>query len=136
MQLVLTMGLAYFPKHGGAHKCNRRLLEELAARGHDVTAVVPSGGTSSRLQRAEQTAYLSSLGITVDSDDDVDRFTVGGVHVEAVADPAKLPRHLERTIARVGPDRVLVSTEDPGQVLLGAALEAAPDKVVYLVHTP
>jgi glycosyltransferase involved in cell wall biosynthesis len=136
MQLVLTMGLGYFPKHGGAHKCNRRLLEELARRGHEVTAVVPSGGTSSRLQRAEQAAYLASLGVSVDSHNGVDRFTLEGVHVEAVADPAKLPRYLEEAIARVRPDRVLVSTEDPGQVLLGSALDAAPGKVVYLVHTP
>ena len=34
------------------------------------------------------------------------------------------------------PDRVLVSSEDLGQVLLGEALHAAPGRVVYLAHTP
>ncbi|MFI5906738.1 glycosyltransferase family 4 protein [Dactylosporangium sp. NPDC051541] len=107
MRVLLAQNMPYRPGHGGATKSNRLLLEELAARGHRCVAVT----------RGEAGVH-----------------TVAGVEVFAAAGP-RLPKLVREVIAAEEPDRVLVPSDDPGLMVLGSALRAAPERVVYLVHT-
>ena len=106
MRILLTMNLPYVPAHGGANKGNRVLLEALARR-HAVRVVAPALGTPSRVTLAQLRAELAAQGIGITSADGVDRFTVDGVEVHAVTEPARLRAH-RLTLARVrshGPPR-------------------------------
>jgi glycosyltransferase involved in cell wall biosynthesis len=107
MRVLLAQNMPYLPGHGGATKSNRLLLEELAARGHRCVAVT----------RGEP-------GVR----------TIAGVEVFA-AGGARLPRLVREIAAAEDPDAVLVPSDDPGLMVLGTALRAAPERVVYLVHT-
>ncbi|WP_433214978.1 glycosyltransferase family 4 protein [Dactylosporangium sp. CS-047395] len=107
MRVLLAQNMPWLPGHGGATKSNRLLLEELAARGHRCVAV--TRGTP---------------GVR----------TIAGVEVFA-ADGPRLPRLLRDVAAAEVPDWTLVPSDDPGLMMLGSALRATPDRVVYLVHT-
>src|SRR5215470_9400834 len=124
MKLLLTMNLPYYPVYGGANKGNRYLLENLAARGHSVRAVVPALETPGRLTREQLLEELRSHCVEVSSDLWSDSFTLNGVEVQAVTDASRLRAHLVDQIREFDPDRVLVSSEDPSQNLLDAAVNA------------
>ena len=137
MRVLLAMNLAYLGRPGGALKCNRRLLEGLAAAGHEVFTIVPWSGTgSAKRSRTRILDELRARGVTIREHDGVDVLSLAGVEVHAVADPARLRGELARCIRELAPDRVLVSTEDPGHNLLDVAVATAADRVIYLVHTP
>jgi amino acid adenylation domain-containing protein len=136
MKILLTMNLPWFPAVGGANKCNRALAEGLAARGHEVAAVVPGLAVPSRWTLGEVRDALARQGIEVESRDGIDTFAGGGVTVHAVADPARLRAVLGERLRAFAPGRVLVSSEDPSQNLLDAALKAMRAPVIYLSHTP
>jgi amino acid adenylation domain-containing protein len=120
MRVLLLQSSPYLPSLGGANKANRLLLEGLAARGHACRAVGPAGEGSGA---AAITAIAAIAAIHA------------GVEVRPVADPARLRAEAAAEIAAFRPDRVLVSSEDPAQILLEAALDAAPGRVVYIAHT-
>jgi glycosyltransferase involved in cell wall biosynthesis len=107
MRVLLAQNMPYLPGHGGATKSNRLLLTELAARGHRCVAVT----------RGEP-------GVR----------TIAGVEVFA-ADGPRLPKLLREVAAAEEPDWTLVPSDDPGLIVLGTALRATPERVVYLVHT-
>ncbi|WP_433056625.1 glycosyltransferase family 4 protein [Dactylosporangium sp. CS-033363] len=107
MRVLLAQNMPWLPGHGGATKSNRLLLEELAARGHRCVAVA-----------------RGAPGVR----------TIAGVEVFA-ADGPRLPRLLRDVAAAEEPDWTLVPSDDPGLMMLGSALRATPDRVVYLVHT-
>jgi amino acid adenylation domain-containing protein len=114
MRILLLQSSAYIPSLGGANKANRLLLEQLAAQGHECNALgTASGGDGAATFRHARHA---------------------GVEVEAVLDPALLRARAAARLRELAPDRVLVSSEDPGQVLLAEAVLASPH-VVYLAHT-
>jgi glycosyltransferase involved in cell wall biosynthesis len=136
MKILLTMNLPWFPAVGGANKCNRALAEGLAARGHEVVAVVAGLAVPSRWTLGEVREALAGQGIAVESGEGIDTFASGGVTVHAVADPARLRAVLGERLRAFAPDRVLVSSEDPSQNLLDAALKAMRAPVIYLSHTP
>jgi len=142
MKILLTMNLPWFPAVGGANKCNRALAEGLAARGHRVVAVVAGLAVPSPWTLGEVRAALARQGIAVETNagTGVDTFLSGGlsggVAVHAVADPARLRGVLEECLHAFAPDRVLVSSEDPSQNLLAAALKTTRAPVIYLSHTP
>ncbi|HXO22565.1 MAG TPA: condensation domain-containing protein, partial [Thermoanaerobaculia bacterium] len=136
MRLLLTMNIPYFPLRGGADRGNRRLAEELVGRGHEVEVVVPALTTPPRLDRVQLHAQLAAQGVAVAGDRGVDRFAIHGVAVHALLDSSGLRAYLQEKIRREAPDWILVSSEDPSQNLLDAALSAAPGRVVYLVQTP
>src|SRR5690349_12398670 len=110
MRILLLQSSAYIPSLGGANKANRLLLEQLAAQGHECHVL----GTS------------SGGGATA--------FRHAGVQVEAVPDGAQLRARAAARLRELAPDRVLVSSEDPAQILLEEAVQASPH-VVYLAHT-
>src|SRR5262249_4647165 len=136
MKILLTMNLPYYPSHGGANKGNRHLLEGLVEKGHTIRVVGPALGTPNRLTRPQLHDLLSLHGVRVTSDDARDSFRINGVEVQAVVDRSLLRVTLEDQIHGFRPDWVLVSSEDPSQNLLDAALLACPGRVVYLVHSP
>jgi|GEM_PF-3405712 len=142
MKILLTMNLPWFPAVGGANKCNRALAEGLAARGHQVMAVVAGLAVPSRWTLGEVRAALAAQGVAVETSAEtgVDVFRSGGVSggvtVYAVADPSRLRAVLGERLGAFAPDRVLVSSEDPSQNLLAAALKTTRAPVIYLAHTP
>src|SRR6266545_830340 len=136
MKILLTMNLPWFPAVGGANKCNRALAEGLAARGHDVRAAVPALAVPSRWTLEEVRAELRERGIAVRTGAGADVFRSGDVEVVAVLEPARLRGELSENIRDFAPDRLLISSEDPSQNLLDAALKTQAAPVIYLSHTP
>ncbi len=136
MKILLAQNSTYVPAHGGANKANRLLMTGLAARGHTCRVVAPAGdaqGTAVHTQLADR---LIRQGIHVSrSSDDIVAFEHHRVQVMAVARAAQLRTCVAAQIRTFEPTWTLVSSEDPGQVLLAAALKASPGRIVYLAHT-
>ena len=135
MKILLTMHLPYVGTYGGANKCNRILAEALVKRGHTVHVVVPAVGVSSQQTLADFRRILTAHGITTHSEAGVEVFTLDGVEVHAVTDSTQIFACLQAHIRHFEPDWTLVSCEDWTQRLLDTALQAAPERVIYLVHT-
>lgn len=125
MNILLVQQSSYMPTHGGANKANRFLLETLVSQGHTCAALGP----------ADPDWVPEAVDAQWHQEGETQRFTAHGVRVVAVTERAALITCLKAQIQRQQPDWVLVSSEDPGQFLLGAALEAAPNRVLYLAHT-
>ena len=138
MKILLAQNLIHLPSHGGANRSNRLLLERLAARGHSCHVVGPLTGALATVAGGAENAVraLTDRGATVLSDGpDAVVYTHRGVTVHAVRSPSLLPGRVREVAAALQPDRTLVPGDDPGHVMLSAALAATPDRVVYLVHT-
>ncbi|MEA2602871.1 MAG: hypothetical protein QOF89_3863 [Acidobacteriota bacterium] len=137
MRILLLQSSAYIPSLGGANKANRLLLEQLAARGHECHTVGTAGGDRVT-GRAACLAGLAAAGVEgaapLAGQPGIVAFRHAGVAVEAVLDGAHLRARVARRLRELAPDRVLVSSEDPAQVLLEEAVEASPH-AVYLAHT-
>ena len=136
MTFVIVMNLPYHPAHGGANKSNRIVAELLARRGHAVHVVTPALDVPARLTLDELRAGLAEQGARLIISADVDRFALHGVEVRAVTNRRRLRDELIRCIDEVEPDWVLVSSEDPSQNLLRAALMRTPGRVAYMLLTP
>ncbi len=136
MKLVLTMNLPYTRAHGGANKSNKSLAEEFVRKGHEVIVITPALAVPSDITHPELLAQLETQGIQVHSDGNLDKYTIDGVQVHAVVDPSELRNYLIASIQNLRPDWILMSAEDPSQTLLRAAHEVAPDRIIYLAHTP
>ncbi|MDQ8021455.1 MAG: glycosyltransferase family 4 protein [Moraxellaceae bacterium] len=132
MKILLAQNASYCPALGGANRSNRTLLESLARLGHhcEVVATAVPGAESA-----------PGAGFSVLADDgetqliDCQGIAVHAVRVRATLDSARLRKVLLARIAAFQPDRVLVSTEDVGQVLLEAAVSQDAARVVYLART-
>jgi surfactin synthase thioesterase subunit/glycosyltransferase involved in cell wall biosynthesis len=106
MRILLAQNSFYYPAHGGGDKSNRLLMEALAARGHACRVV--ARGVTPIFERA-------------------------GVEVHAVTD-ANLRAHFASQVEAFAPEIILVSTDDPAQMLLEAALRSPTARVVYLAR--
>ncbi len=135
MKLLLTMNLPYTRVSGGTNRSNRYLAEHLAER-HSVRVVVPALAVPSPINHEQFVAELVGEGIGVHSDGAVDIFTLNRVEVHCVEKAESLRAYLVEQIREFEPDWVLVSSEDPSQNLLDAALRSHPRRIVYLAHTP
>ena len=136
MRIALVQASTWLPAHGGAPIANRALLEGLAARGHQVRALVPATAHHGPRDRAALLDALRPRGIEpLGEDAEHIRFAAAGVEVRAAWDGARLERFVRSHLAETKPDWVLVSSEDPAQRLLAAALDARPTRVVYIAHT-
>ncbi len=136
LKILLVQNLLYVPTHGGANKCDRLLLEGLAAQGHRCRVVAPATSVQGLETHTQFLAELAQRGIQPISYPDVDVFQLNGVEVHAVKDSAQLSAHVLRQARELEPTWTLVSSEDPGQILLETALQATPARVIYLAHTP
>jgi len=68
-------------------------------------------------------------------DDDAVVYTHRGVTVHAVRSASRLPAVVRGVAAEVRPDRTLVPSDDPGHIVMSAAVHATPGRVVHMVHT-
>src|SRR3974390_2937538 len=112
MRILLTSNASYAPPRGGSTRSNLAWLRHLAAAGHRCVVVGAAAG--GRDEPAVQ----------------------DGIEIRSVHDLARRPGVLGEHIRTEQPDRVLVSSEDLGHLLLREADQAAPDLIVYLAHTP
>jgi len=109
VRILLTSNASHYPARGGSTRSNLVWLEHLAARGHECR-VICSG---------DQAEACSA-----------------GVFILSVKDLARNRGVLTTGIRGFEPDFVLVSSEDLSHLLLREAYTAAPDRLVYLAHTP
>ena len=137
MRILLAQNSLYYPAHGGGDKSNRLLVEALAARGHECRVVA----RISVFGEAEHTHYLAALaarGVTPQSSGGgVVVFQRAGVEVHVVTNVganANLRAHFAAQAEAFAPDVILVSTDDPAQLLLACALRHATARVVYLAR--
>jgi len=136
VKLLLAQATLYVPTHGGENKGNRCLLEGLAARGHECRVVAPASGAQGPGSREAFLRELESRGLELDSTSEhADVFVQAGVEVHAVRDGRHLPAYTREQLTSFGPDCALITSEDPGQVLLETATSSDGVPVVYLAHT-
>ena len=136
MRILLGQNSRYYPAHGGGDKSNRLLLEALAARGHDCRVVARA---QSEFGEREQRRYLAELsarrvpGVSVSGG--VIRFPHRGVDVRVVAGEPNLRGYFAAQIEEFRPEIILVSTDDPAQLLLETAAGPNGARVVFLCRT-
>jgi thioesterase domain-containing protein/glycosyltransferase involved in cell wall biosynthesis len=135
MRFLLLQNLIYLPSHGGANKCNRLLLEALAARGHECRAVALATASQGSRTRERFLDELALRGLaTRAAGPGVDVFTAGGVEVHAVSDPARFLAVAAEQARGFAPDVILISHSGPAEPLLVVAADSGKP-FVYLAHT-
>jgi surfactin synthase thioesterase subunit/glycosyltransferase involved in cell wall biosynthesis len=112
MRVLLTSNASYAPPRGGSTRSNLAWLRHLAQRGHRCVVV------SAAIGGADETILKD------------------GIEIRSIHDFARRSAILKDHIRDVQPDWVLVSSEDLSHVLLREAEQAAPQKLIYLAHTP
>ena len=132
MRILLAQTTVALPTHGGENKANRLLAEALAAAGHEVLLVAPAVGVQGA-QRGVG-AELEARGIAGRQEGETWRWRLGGVEVAAATRGHQVRELLQRELAARAPEVVLVSSQDPGQVLADTALASALPTVL-LAHT-
>jgi hypothetical protein len=136
MRVLLLQNMRYLPSHGGANRSNRLLLEELAARGHQCTVAAPLAATTRPLTVADLRADLAARGVEPDRyTGEAVVFRYRGVEAHVVTRGPQLVRYARALAAELAPDWIVVPSDDPGQLMLGTALRARPDRVVYIAYT-
>jgi glycosyltransferase involved in cell wall biosynthesis len=113
MRVLLTSNASHHPPKGGSTRSNLAWARNLAERGHEVAVVCPTDGHAP----------------------DFDA-TGNGMAIHAFADLSTRSGLLAAKILDWRPDWVLVSSEDVSHVLLREAARVAPDRLIYLAHTP
>ncbi len=114
MRILLTSNTSCDPPRGGSTRANLAWLRHLAGQDHVCRAVTP----------------------TPAGDDVAKDRVVDGIAIRSVPHLQRHPGVLAEEIRAFAPDWVLVSSEDVAQVLVRAAAQAAPGRMVYLAHTP
>ena len=133
LRILLAQNSQYYPAHGGGDKSNRLLIEELAARGHvcEVAARIPVFGEAEHRQFLAELAARQVTPVAIE--DGAVVFERAGVEVHVTTDGNARARFADR-VAAFRPDVILVSTDDPAQLLLEVALGAPNVRVVYLAR--
>jgi surfactin synthase thioesterase subunit/glycosyltransferase involved in cell wall biosynthesis len=129
VKVLLGHNSTYYPSQGGGDKSNRLLMEALAERGHAVRVVTRTEHFGDAHHAPFEEALRERGVAHIDG-----RFTLNGVAVHTLTRDPNLRGYFARQIAEFDPDVIVVSTDDPGQLLLEAALEAPRARVVYLVR--
>lgn len=138
MRVLLAQSAPFFPTFGGATKSNRLLLAALAERGHSCRAVAPCTAAGGSDDVSAEIEALRNYGAEISESagtPDAFYFCYDHVNVRAVRDQRRLRAVVMAEIEAFQPDWILISSEDPGQVLLDAALACAPQRVIYLART-
>ncbi len=126
LRILLGHNSTYYPSQGGGDISNRLLMEALASRGHVVRVVtkVAQFGNDTFWREMAKRGMAHEDG----------RFTLNGVDVYTLTRDRNIRGYFMRQIAEFDPDVILLSTDDPGQLLLEPALEAHRAKVVYMAR--
>src|SRR4029077_11472691 len=123
----------YSPALTGAGRNNRMLLEALAAQGHSCRAIAPSSANPN-LEHFHQLAEQLGQGLP-QAADGIQVRTLGRVELHEICESTQLRRYAQQQLRQFDPTWVLVSSEDPLQVLVEAAVDVHPDRVVVLALT-
>lgn len=135
MRLLLAQNMYHLPSRGGASNSNRLIFERFAERGHEAHVVAPLTGQIATVSLDDLPGYLTTLGARI-----IERsarkvvYEYHGVTVHGVVRRQDLAREVMAVAGQVDVDWALVSNDDPGMLMLSAALRSAP-RVLYLVHT-
>ena len=139
MKIALIQDEIYLPSFGGGVKANRCLLEGLARHGHECLAISraltrSSDGPRNMLQFAEEMKARGTLSQEVEPN--VFSYKFEGVQVDAFnfSGQEEQRDYLVRRIRAMDPDWVFV-TDDKRRIMLQAAMEAAPSRVILLLQT-
>jgi len=136
MRILLVQNSLYYPAYGGGNKSNRLLLEELSRRGHECRVVTRVSETLDAERLQTFLADLESRNVTIESSaGGMVLFRLNGVEVHTETSVHRVRDHLVEQIESFRPTWTLVSTDDPLQLFLSAALETGPARVVYLART-
>lgn len=136
MRVLLVQNMLYVPIRGGANKANRTLMEGLAKKKHCCRAVVPATAGHNAGGRAGFLGELTARKIPFEIFSDYIAFKCNEVEVHAVTEKSRLHSHAAGQIRKFRPDITLVSSQDPGQILLETAVGQDNVRVVYIVHSP
>jgi glycosyltransferase involved in cell wall biosynthesis len=134
VKLLLGQNAPYLPGLGGAAKANRLIAEQLVYSGHHVTVVCPLRSRTGESEGLRGTFAARGLEANLDGRS-VLRVSIDGVDVCAVSHGRSLRGQLVAQMEAIQPDCTIISSEDPAQVLLEAALTADQGPVVVLAHT-
>jgi len=136
MRILLTANASYLPPRGGATRSNLLWLEHLAGAGHEcrVVASALAETVEKRAQMSEERMHLDWTFAVAKPGVDVARR--GNIAIWSVVERSRQLAVLREQIRHFQPDWLLVSSEDLGHVLLRAASQEAPGRIVYLAHTP
>ena len=133
MKILLASNAQYFPAHGGGERSNRMLMEALAARGHQCLVIT-------RLDRFGQDpasqwlAGVAGREVTPEAIPAGYAFDLGGIRVIVAAQPSSFRAFFLFHKDAFRPDVIVTSTDDPAQILLGAALEDPHATTVFLAR--
>jgi surfactin synthase thioesterase subunit/glycosyltransferase involved in cell wall biosynthesis len=133
MRILLASNAQYFPAHGGGERSNRMLMEALAARGHQcqvVTRLDRFGGEAS----ANWLAGVAGREVTPEAIPAGFTFDLGGIRVVAASLPSSFRAFFQLHKDEFRPDVIVVSTDDPAQILLETAVEDSHATTVYLAR--
>ena len=137
MNILLVQNIFYIPTIGGENKANRVWLEQLTREGHTCRVIAPAFGPQGPGDYDAYRRTLQRQGIVpVRRTGEVESFRVKGVEIFAVTCRGHLHRYVGELIGRFQPTWVLVSSLDPGQLLLDTCAKICPSRVIYLAHTP
>ena len=136
MRILLAQNSLYYPAHGGGDKSNRLLLEALAARGHECRVVAR---VHTKFGEAQHRQYLKDLAVRnvpgVSTSNGAVHFLHRGVEVHAVTSHPNFRTYFAEQIKQFQPRIILLSTDDPAQLLLELAVGRNSARVVYLTRT-
>jgi len=137
VSILWVQSIFYIPTVGGENRANRAWLEQLARCGHTCRVVAPAFGPQGPSDYDSYRSILRAQGICpVRYTAEVESFHINGIDVFAVVQRNHLHRHVRELICRFMPTWVLVSSLDPGQLLLDTCVATCPSHVIYLAHTP
>jgi len=108
-------------------------MAALAARGHDVRVLARAAefGPDVHARLAQD---IEQRGIAVRSHAEELQFTLDGVDVRVFTRGTSLRAWSSARMRESHPDVILTSTDDPAQLMLGAALQLDAARVIYLVR--
>jgi glycosyltransferase involved in cell wall biosynthesis len=136
MRILLTANASYLPPRGGATRSNLVWLEHLAASGDTCRVVASALGDTAEKRGQIVDEQIHLAWSPVPAPEGVEAYRRGALTVCSVAGRARQLAVLRAEIRDFEPDWVLVSSEDIGHVLLRAASQRMPGRVVYIAHTP
>lgn len=139
MKIALIQDDIYLPSFGGGTKANRCLLEGLARHGHECLVLSraltrSSEGPGNMQQFADE---MDARGLVFQElEPNVFSYRYQGVQVDALnfSAPDGQRDYLVRRLRAMEPDWIFV-TDDKRRIMLRAAMDAAPSRVILLLQT-
>jgi glycosyltransferase involved in cell wall biosynthesis len=139
MKIALIQDDIYLPSFGGGLKANRYLLEGFARQGHDCLVLSRALTRSADGPRTVQefAAEMQARNIVFQEvEPNVFSYESKGVQIDAMnfSDPDTQRDYLVRRLREINPDWIFV-TDDKRRIMLQAALDTAPSRVILMLQT-